>query len=243
MTVYRMAPWGSFGLVAALLVACGGDGTKASTTTSGQSSSGSAAAPVGNTNPDGIPYPSPPYGRTPRSGSTPGSVIQDFKFSGYPNAVVSPQLQAISLADSYDPCGKRSKLIHLTVGAVWCTPCNQETDAFVAAKVQLDAEGVVVLQALEDGPMLGIGATQTDLNGWIATHHPTFTEMLDPDPNPMLGAFFNAAAVPWNADIDPRTMELLDSSTGWSGDVTSELAPALKAVQSVPVLPVGVTCN
>ena len=28
------------------------------------------------------------------------------------------------------------------------------------------------------------------------------------------GIFYDAAALPWNADIDPRTMEILSSGTG-----------------------------
>ncbi|HZU84938.1 MAG TPA: hypothetical protein VE987_18530 [Polyangiaceae bacterium] len=207
-----------------------------------------AATSGGNTNPDGLPYPAPPsgggYGRTPRTAQpSGGSIIENFKFLGYPNAVVGSGLQRISLADYYDPCGKRSKVLHLTVASVWCTPCNQETDAIVAAAQQLASQGVVVIQALEDGLVPGTGATQTDLQGWITKHHSTFTEMLDPDPNPMLGGFFDAAAVPWNCDIDPRTMEILDASTGWAGDVSVELSPALAAVADPPKYPLPVTCN
>jgi hypothetical protein len=254
MTVDRVASWASFGLAIAV-AACGGNG-KASTTSSPQTGTPPPCSPCddsgiapttsgGNTNPDGFPYPSPPngYGRSPRSGPTPGSIMENFKFSGYLNAVVTPQLQRIAMADYYDPCTKRYKVIHLTVGARWCIPCNDETVAIVAAKHQLDSEAVVILQALADGLTRNVGATQSDLDSWIAKHQPTFTEVLDPDPNPMLGAFFNAAAVPWSCDLDPRTMEILGSGTGWSGNLTSTLAPALQAVQSPPTTPLGVTCN
>jgi hypothetical protein len=197
----------------------------------------------GNTNPEGIAYPSPAtgYGRSARSGNTPGSIMENFVFLGYPNAVVTPRPVAISLADYYDPCSKRFKLIHLTVASVWCVPCNQETDAMVAAKSQIDSQGVVVLQALADGPMQGTGATQDDLNRWIASHQPTFTELLDPG-LANLSLFFNAAAVPWNCDLDPRTMEILDASTGWTGMVTTELAPALRALPATPSYPLP-ACN
>jgi hypothetical protein len=159
--------------------------------------------------------------------------MENFVFLGYPNAVVTPRPVPIALADYYDPCSKRYKLIHLTVASVWCVPCNQETDAVVAAKTQLDSQSVVVLQALADGPVQGIGATQGDLDRWIASHQPTFTELLDPG-LANLSLFFNAAAVPWNCDLDPRTMEILDASTGWTGMVTTELAPALRALPATP---------
>ncbi len=197
-----------------------------------------------NVNPDGVAYPDPPggYGRTARRGKTPGSVIQNFIFLGYPNADESHGLQKIALADYYDPCRKRSKVLHLSVAAVWCEPCNEETQALVAAKAELASEKVVIIQALSDGPKLNVGATQSDLNYWITTNHPTFTEMLDPE-LANLGGFFDAAEVPWNADIDPRTMEIVDEGTGWAGTVASELAPGLSALASGPMYPIPVTCN
>ena len=247
MTIYRGAPMTCFGLAAAVVVAgCSGGGSPTpvvSATPAPGASAGDSMSLAAN--PDGIAYPSPAtgYGRNARSGPTPGNIIANFRFSGYVNAVVAPQLQTIALANYYDPCGKRYKLLHLTVGALWCPPCNQETDAIEAAKPQLDAAQVVILQALDDGNTQNVGATQTDLNHWIAEHHTTFTEVLDPDPNPQLGIFFNQASVPWNGDIDPRTMEILDSSAGWDGDIMSEIAPALAAVQGPANYPLPADCN
>jgi hypothetical protein len=199
---------------------------------------------VRDTNPEGVPYPMPQggYGRTARRGNTPGSVIQNFQFYGYPNADESHGLQRIALADFYDPCNKHSKLLHLSVAAVWCVPCNQETTTLVASKAQLATDKVVVVQALSDGPTMNVGATTGDLNTWIKTNHSNFTEMLDPN-LANLGIFFNAAAVPWNCDIDPRTMEILDESTGWAGTVSAEIDPALSDVDSAPDYPVAVQCN
>jgi hypothetical protein len=192
-------------------------------------------------NPDGVPYPAPSggYGRTARSGGTAGSVIANFKFKGYPNGALSNGLTTISLADYYDPCSKRYKMIHLTVSAVWCQPCSQETDALVAASSMLSKEGIVVLQALDEGATAGTPATQSDLQYWIADHKSDFTEMIDPGLQNLSG-FFNAASVPWNADLDPRTMEILDSTQGWPGSVASEVS--LAVLPSAPSYPVAVSC-
>jgi len=200
-----------------------------------------------DTNPDGVPYPNPSggYGRTPRSGNTPGSVIANFKFRGYLNGDVSNGLTTISLADYYDPCRKRYKLLHLSVAGVWCNPCNMETDALVAAKSLLQSDGIVVLQALSDGPMEGVGATQTDLTYWVNRHKSNFSEVLDPGPV-QFGGFFIANEIPWNADVDPRTMELLSSSTGWSGDVATTVQAGLNAVAMAVPPPLTVNsslCN
>jgi hypothetical protein len=219
----------------------------------GCSSSGGAAGPacdpceagtaVGpSTNPDGIAYPSPAggYGRKPRSGSTPGSIIANLHFNGYVNGDMSKGLQVVSLADYYDPCGKRMKLLHLSVAGVWCSPCNMETQAFVQAQSLLASDQVVVLQALSDGAMEGVGATTGDLNYWVDHYKMTFTEVLDPGPTEF-GGFFNASAIPWNADVDPRTMELIDSTTGWTGDVMGEVQTGLDAVGAPPLYAIPAT--
>jgi hypothetical protein len=215
---------------------------------SAQSTAGPSASPsdaattAGALNPDGIPYPSSTGGHTARAGSTPGSVMQDFTFQGYPNADESKGLQPISLADYYDPCGKRIQMLHLTVAGAWCVPCAEETDALVAGKAQLASERVTVIQVLGDGPTQGVTATMTDLDNWIAKHGSNFTEMLDP--NLMnLGGFFNAANVPWNCDIDPRTMEIIRESTGWPGDLDADLQPSLAALPAMPSYPIPAACG
>ncbi len=150
-----------------------------------------------DTNLDNVPYPNPAdgYGHAARRGTTPGSVMQNFKFLGYPNGDRSLGLSTIALADYYDPCNKRHKLLHLSVAGVWCGPCNLETDAIVAAGPQLAAQGVAVLQALDDGPVQNQPATKGDLDYWSATHRSNFTEVLDPGLH-NLGGFFDAAAIP-----------------------------------------------
>jgi hypothetical protein len=201
-----------------------------------------------DTNPDGLSYPKPAgtYGHTARSGKTPGSIIANLSFLGYPDGDTSKGLQVVSLADYYDPCGKRLKLLHLSVAGVWCNPCNQETAAFAAAGASLKSQGVVVLQALSDGPTEGVGATQQDLVYWVGRYRPSFTEMLDPGPTQFAG-FFRASSIPWNGDVDPRTMELIDSTTGWSAaaGVMGELQPGLDAVAAPPLYPIAASaaCN
>jgi hypothetical protein len=227
-------------LGASTLVAC----------SSGSTVGATAPPPVvltgSNANPDGFAYPSPAggYGHNARVvGKTPGSIMQNFKFYGYRNGDMSQGLQTISLADYYDPCSKRYALLRISVAAVWCVPCNEETAALVADQATLASDRVVVIQALGDGPTMGTGATQGDLTTWVTKYKPPFTEMLDP--NLMnLGSFFDASEIPWNCDIDPRTMEILQAATGWSGDLTTDLElPLAEATPAAPGYPVAVTCN
>jgi hypothetical protein len=224
-------------LALAGVVACGSGSAEAG-------ADGGTAGPGTNVNPDGVAYPAGPYGHTPRSGTTPGSVLQNFKFAG--RLAGSSAVTTISLADYYDPCNKRYKILHLSVAAVWCEPCSEETTAVVAdlasASSVLKANEVVFIQALDDGPTAGTPATPSDLNYWIQSHSSNFTEMLDPGLQ-NLGGFFNAAGVPWNSDIDVRTMEMLTSSEGWSGDLKSAVASGVAALPGTPSYPIPASAN
>jgi hypothetical protein len=193
-----------------------------------------------NANPDGVAYPTAHVGKNARIASSPGSVIQNYKFLGYPNADPASGLQTISLADYYDPCQKRAKMLHITVAGVWCTYCNAETSDLVAAKAQIDAEKIVLLQVLDDGNAVGVPATQANLNYWISVHRPTFTEVLDPGLH-NLGGFFEASAIPWNADIDVRTMEILTSSVGEIAP--SDLMAPLALTSQTPGYTLAVGCQ
>jgi hypothetical protein len=169
------------------------------------------------------PYPLANIGTAQRGLDTgtpktaPGSVIANFKFLGYPNADGTSGLQTISLADYYDPTASKHKILHIMAVAEWCNPCTAETSSLLAdlatPATNFEAQGVVYLQALIEGNTPNLGATQSDLNDWIGKEHVTFTEVLDPEAS-NLGVFFNAAAVPFNADIDVRSMEILQAGAG-----------------------------
>jgi hypothetical protein len=130
--------------------------------------------------------------------------------------------------------------VHLSVAGLWCEACNEETDALVGAKAQLTAEKIAVLQAVDDGTMQNVPATTTDLDHWVAKHQANFTEMLDPGLKNLAG-FFNPSAIPWNCDLDPRTMEIIDESVGWAGSVSSETQSGLAAIPASPSYP-GPAC-
>jgi hypothetical protein len=243
---------GLVGAAAALgSMACSGGGSSASNTTPPCNPCGGSSSGVGggspqmatrDANPDGVMYPQPPggYGHTVRLGSQAGSVIQNFQFRGYPNGDPSGGLKNVALADFFDPCNKRYKVLHISVAAVWCVPCNQETADMVAGGGAFEKQGVVFVQALDEGTSVGTGAAPSNLDYWIARYHPNFTEVLDPEVA-NFGVFIEAAAVPWNADVDVRTMELLDANVGYS-NLTDELTPALQDVALAPRYPLATSC-
>lgn len=171
-----------------------------------------AADTAPDTNPDGVPYPSDNIGTAKRAGTKPGHRIANYKFLGYPDADVAGGLQPISLAQYFDPTGTKYKIVHIQAAGVWCTYCKAETRIVVPMKAELEAKGVVWLVSLAEGSA-GVPSKQKDLDGWIATFKSPFTHWLDPG-NANLGPFYDRSALPWNANIDATTMEILTSGTG-----------------------------
>lgn len=170
----------------------------------------------GDVNPNGVAYPTANVGYQARKGNKAGNVIENYKFLGYPTTNgltdVTQGLKPVSLADYYDPEAKNFKIIHIIVSGVWCTFCKAETDALVPLIEGLKSKKVVFLTALSED-IYHKPASQGDLDFWVKTHKTNFTQVLDPG-NKQLGPFFDAAAIPWNANIDARTMELLSSGVG-----------------------------
>jgi len=199
-------------------------------------------------NPGGVCYPKDDVGTGSRTSFSPNAVsgqrIANFAFTGYPvqdtNAVATGSPTAIHLANYYNPDGNLTiagtpiKLIHLTVAAVWCGPCNEETDFISGGNwtgqntggasfaKELAPLGVVFVQALSDGPTYGTGANLNDLNNWVTHHANDFTSMLDPGVQ-NLGVFFDGAAVPFNMNIDARSMEILSTELGFDTNMDNTI--------------------
>lgn len=187
------------------------------------------------TNPDGVPYPTTRIGTKPSTHKptlqgSPGDVMKNFKFYGYPKGDKSQGLQQVSLADYFDPNTKNYRLIQIQAAAVWCGPCNQEAKAAASIAGELKEKKVAWLAVLVETAKRGSPSTQGDLDKWLSSYPSDFSHVLDPN-NAQFGVFFDAAAVPWNAQLDARTMEILHASTGGPGTaegVRSEVDSWLK---------------
>jgi hypothetical protein len=190
-------------------------------------------APV-ETNPYGAACPTQHLGRRPRpslQGDAPGDVIANLKFKGYVDGDKSKGLVTVSLCDYFDPDRKKYRLLHLSVGARWCGPCNAEAEAIVAAVNDgtVTQKGVVFVQAIDEGT-LNHPSSLSDLDFWVSQHRSNYTTVLDPaggtDPQQLAG-FFDKSSVPWGWDIDVRDMEILTKAPGFHGDIAGDVQPAL----------------
>jgi hypothetical protein len=218
------------------------------------SSGGSSPAPAGNQgvvgpgettgqavdkNPYGVAYPTQNLGYDQRVGNRPGNILRNLRFQGYKTTqgtAVEPsgKLESISLADLFDPELKNGfKVLHITVSSVWCTPCNEETKEMVSVAPDAATKSVLFFQALADGPAVGTGATLDDLDSWVTDHKVNFMQVLDPSLK-ALGPLFTAGAVPFNANIDLRSMEILSAAAGAPNDLVADGEKWVKWVDSHP---------
>ncbi|GAC1540650.1 MAG: hypothetical protein NVS3B10_05310 [Polyangiales bacterium] len=170
-----------------------------------------AAAP--DKNPDGVPYPTANIGTNARAGATAGNTLANYKVLGYPDGDTTKGLQPISMATLFDPTGMRVKLIHIQASGSWCVYCQEETKTIAPMRQMLADRKVAWIISLAEGPTPGSPSTATDLNKWVSQFKAPYTHLLDPA-NKNFGPFYDAAALPWNANIDAKTMEILSSGVG-----------------------------
>src|SRR5258706_7921177 len=143
------------------------------------------SASAASKNPDGVAYPTAHLGGRARGvgqngkpNKTPGDVMRNLKFMGYPDGDASKPLQPMSLADFYDPQAKRSTIIHIMYSDGWCPDCQQELAVLVKAlkdpKVDYRKKGVVYLEAVGEGTSQGSPAMKVDLDAWVNGHPKLF---------------------------------------------------------------------
>jgi thiol-disulfide isomerase/thioredoxin len=218
-------------LVLALALGCSSGST---------ASSGPFADPdvVGaSANPDGVPYPPGPYGRSPRRGSVHGDRLPNLSFSAYRDANVAAGLQVVSFADYHDPTGKRAKLLHVMVGAYWCGYCRQLTKLMVQALPELAPLGYAPMQLLIQGATQGKAPSLLEVQSWIETHDAPFTVGIDALGKRITTVADLSQGVPWSAFVDARTMEILGVGSGVLVDFTQQAKDALAWIDAHPVDP------
>lgn len=230
-----------FAPLALAVVASAGAGCSSSTpATSGEEQDRGiegpgAAAAAPDKNPDGVDYPTQNLGTAARSGDRPGNVIANYKFMAYKDGNVANGLEPVSMAAYFDPSGARYKLIHIAASGAWCKPCRDEAQIVAPLRAKLEERKVVWLISLAEGPTPGTASTQKDLDLWISQLKAPYTHFLDSG-NYNLGPFYDAAALPWNTDIDARTMEILTSRVGVNPTESAILGEIDKALATAATL-------
>ncbi|AKU97977.1 hypothetical protein AKJ09_04641 [Labilithrix luteola] len=214
-------------LFALALVACSSSGGSTSSSDPVDPGIEGGSGATQETNGKGDVYP------TANQGTKKGNTIKNYKFVGYLDADKADGLKPISLADFYDPTGETYELIHIQASGTWCSVCKAETQATVPLADQIKARKVAWIITIAEGPTPGVPSTQQDLDKWMSTFNAPFTHVLDPG-NKNLGPFYDAAALPWNANINAKTMEILSAGVGGTNDgaaILKEIDAALAQVK------------
>lgn len=194
-----------------------------------------ADAPVAahDANPDGVAYPTDHLGGRARAGTQRGDRIPNFTFQGYPDSNRAGGLKTISLADYYDPGQKHGKVLHLMEAAYWCTICDGQTKDMTAKKAAVSGTGVVILQAIMNGAKHDVGPSLLEVDNWMDRYPTWFTVMID-ERAKRVGTVSEVDAVPWNALIDLRTMEILFVGIGAPTDYAQFTQAGLDWVDKHP---------
>jgi hypothetical protein len=179
-------------------------------------------------NPDGVPYPTDSLGGLERATNRPGQRIPNFTFQAYVNGDRTKGLQTISLADFFDPQQKRFKVLDIQISQVWCSICSAETTSTSQVIAQLTSEGAVFLQVMTSGADASRGPSLGEVDSWVDQHDMTYTLAIDVRSRRM--GTVGVTTVPWDILIDPRTMEILDSSAGAPADVEKYVRDGLQWV-------------
>lgn len=172
-------------------------------------------------------------------GTKTGQRIKNYKFLGFPDGDPTQRPRPISLADYYDPTGESHKLIHIQSSGIWCTACMVEMKLVEAMKPDFDARKVVWIVSIAEGATPGQPSTMDDLTRWMSNFKSAFpglTAVLDSG-NRNLGPFYDAAALPWNVDVDAKTMTILSQGTGpktTKDQILSEIDADLATAAQLP---------
>jgi hypothetical protein len=160
-----------------------------------------------------VAYPAGPYGRSV------GSVIQNFKFTGFKNPKASNyvadenSMVTIQLSDYYNPAADRGKTVALLVNASarWCSVCKEEARQSMIHYPHWRERGVEFMTSIfEDDDAQP--AKFTDIEYWGQRYELEYPLVLDPKLT--LGVFFNKSASPFNMIIDTRTMTIAFATEG-----------------------------
>jgi hypothetical protein len=221
------------------ITACGGGG-KAGPEGPGE---GSGPATGGSVTPlpksasvcatDARPYPSEDnQGYQHRRSSVAGNTLIDFALQGYADSDRSKGLGCVTMQDFYDPTGEKNiKLLHISVGAAWCGPCQAEAMLLVPKIAEFRAKGVVFVSVLAQRPDR-MKAEPVDLDHWIDTFKTNYTQVLDPGAE-QFGPFFDGSSYPLNINVDARSMEILTAAPG-TADLLAEVNTWLDWVNTHP---------
>jgi hypothetical protein len=203
---------------------------------SGPVTPGAFTDTTGEAKPTQVAYPAEPFGVGV------GSVIPNFQFIGYANAMgTQASTQTIRLSDFFNPhafdksyqpaspadddrlfpadsgyamAGKPKPTVMLIdIASVWCVPCNDEARTLLPFKHALYGPcGAEFFLDLHDSNTPGITASLQNLKNWTKFYKVDFPAATDPEYR--LDPFTSGDFYPSNLIVDTTTMKIVHVVAG-----------------------------
>ncbi len=168
------------------------------------------------------PYPPGPY-----RVSVPGT-IANFVLPGYLSLQSETLVNTLpydttldfqKIRSSVGPTGKPYRYLLIALSAVWCAPCNQESENLGLngtdhAKIaDWQARGGLFMTLLIEGAQHGSKPTRQELENWINTHQVANIIAID-EKQQLSAAGIDPYSFPANLVVDLDTMKMV---AGWAG--------------------------
>jgi hypothetical protein len=199
-------------LLVGVLAGCGG-ATRGSSTGPGPMSGDQAdggGVPQMMQTPDPGPYPQGPYGGE-KGNTLPNLALEGYRLTpAQTDSTMATWATDIHLGEYRKP---DCKCLVVTLGALWCTACQDEQPQLIS-DVANDPSFCVVGIVLE-GEMQGSMATRMDVDTWTHTYKQNFTVAKDTAAVEQLLYPYMQIGLPFSYIVKPDTMKILDVVQGF----------------------------
>jgi hypothetical protein len=151
-----------------------------------------------------------------------GQRFPNLSFEGVASAATADVPTVINVADYYDPTGKRYDLLHIVIVAMWCSHCDKQATAMADLATWQSGQRVASFELAIDGPNR-TGPSMAEVKTWAVKHDLSTPVARDPQ-SASIKPHLTVSYIPLHLLVNPRTMIILDATTGE--------VPDLKAYES-----------
>jgi hypothetical protein len=155
------------------------------------------------------PYPQGPYGNQP------GETLGDFSAAGY----TASHTWSTSIKLSDIRANPACKCLIISIGATWCSACQEEQPDLIQ-DVSSDPAFCVV-GILQEGAS-GSRAVRADVDEWTDYYNQNFTVLQgNSATEDLMNGYGSSVALPFGFIVKPSTMEVLENTQGYASNLHS----------------------
>ena len=171
-----------------------------------------AARPDLAPTPSGVPtYPGDNWG------GKVGKRFPNLSFEGVASAATADAPTVIHVADYFDPAGARYDLLHVVIVAMWCPHCDRQASAIAGLADWQAQNRIATFELAIDGPNHS-GPSMAEVADWAVAHKLSTPVARDPK-SAQIKPYITVDYIPLHLLVNPRTMTILDATTGEVADL------------------------